>query len=277
MIANYLEKKSTDNEIIEKLLENNELRDKYEKQLLEFKKEEPLVRLKSVTNQQSITTISVNNPVNSNNQSIIMKTLNTGRNTSNQTQIKTTDALRNLITAANTNNTNTTNINLKQVILTNKSTTPKVILVPNNNVKNNQIEDLTNITDTTIISPIQQQQHQTPPIVQYQLSSSLNNTRVIMPKITTISTTNTNSYSPQKLVYLKSSNNIVDTKSLKIITQPINKNHHENSNETQKQQQQQFLTTQTSKPIILNNNLNHLKESYKIHNNEVLIYTNRYS
>ena len=43
---------------IEKLLENSELRDKYEKQLLELKKEEPLIRLKSITNQQSITTIS---------------------------------------------------------------------------------------------------------------------------------------------------------------------------------------------------------------------------
>ena len=187
-----------------------------------------------------------------------MKTLNTGTQ-SNQTQIKTTDALRNLISAANTNNTNTTNINLKQVILTpNKSQIPKVILVPNNNVKNNQIEDLTNTTASDV--SIQQQ---SPPIVQYQLSSSSNNTRVIMPKITTISTTANNNPSLQKFVFLKSSsssnnNNMVDTKSLKIITQPVN------LNDSALKQPHQFLTT--SKPIILNN---YFKESFKIHNNEV--------
>lgn len=240
------------NEIIEKLLENSELRDKYEKQLSDLKREEPLVRLKSTTNQNSsitTTTISVNNPINSNNQSIILKTLNTGMQ-SNQTQIKTTEALRSLISAANTNNTNTTNMNLKQVILTNKNTTPKVILVPNNNVKNTQVEDLTNYPSSTT----QPQQQQTTPSI-FQLSS---NSRILMPKITTISTNH--SPSIQKLVFLKSSStSMIDTRSLKIITPPIVKNY-----ENTTKQQHQFITTQASKPNIVLNSKVHEQQANEV-------------
>ena len=241
MIASYLEKKTDNNEIISKILENNELREKYEKQLVDLRKDEPLIKLKQ--NPITTTTISVNNPINS-NQQIILKTLNTGTQ-SNQTQIKTTDALKNLITAANTNNTNTTNTNLKQVILTTKATTPKVILVPNNlsNSKCNQVEDLTTGAN-----------------VQYLPATP---TRVVMPKITATKS------SLQKFVVLKSSN--FESKSLKIITQPII-NSNENQSESLKQQNQTVVTTQTSKPI-LNNTFNYLKDTKTLNqNNEVFIF-----
>jgi hypothetical protein len=244
MIAKYLENKisNDNNEILEKLLENKELREKYQQQLLDLKKveeqpsvlqlqqQQPSITLKTITIPSSTpittTTISVNNTTNS-NQKFILKTLNTGTKL-NQTQIKTTDALKNLINSSN----------VKQLILTNKAS-PTVILVPT--TKPSQFEEHSSSDSSPIVH-----------ILPGQAQQNNNNNRII------VTTTN---QPIQKFVVLKptSSN---DSKSLKIITSPHQFNPESVHN---------VVTTQVAKPVNFNsfNYLKDVKMNRKFDHNEV--------
>lgn len=269
LIEKYLQKKSNsacatneslskyNNQIIEKLLENKELRERCENELASLKQESstitttatattttntPAITVTTITlpNSNGTSTTSITNGVNTTqNQKVILKTVNSS-------QIKTTNTLKSLVQsvgdASSTSTTSTKMSNeskIKQFIVTKANS--KVILVANNNVVTPSLDK--------------------PQTIQV-LNSTNQLTSTKVPKITTIISNpnmnngGVNNQSIQKFYFVKTSNNSNESKTLKLITSPLTLPNQNNENPTIHNKQVIFNNVNCLKDIKLSSKMN---------------------